>query len=294
VYIADAGTTGNLVQGNVIGADPTGTNALGNAFANIVLQGGATGNFIGGAGAGAGNIIAFSGTGPGVVLYDAATTNNAIRGNSIFSNGALGIDLNNDGVTSNHNGFLAGPNNLQNFPVITNVFGYAASTIILGTLNSATDGSFLIDVHRNIAPDPGGYGEGQFYAGTVSVTTDGSGNATFALTNIAANYAGQYFTASATSSGGDTSEFSAQVVATNQSVPSALFSEPLVASTNGFILTLTLQTGFNYRIQVTTNLGSNSIQWVDLTNFTATNPSLTFTDRTAANYGARFYRVISP
>ncbi|HEX7576840.1 MAG TPA: M12 family metallopeptidase, partial [Verrucomicrobiae bacterium] len=293
VYIADAGTTGNLVQGNTIGADSTGTNALGNAFANIVLQSGASANFIGGAGAGAANIIAFSGTGPGVVLYDAATTNNAIRGNSIYSNGALGIDLNNDGVTPNHNGFLAGPNDLQNFPVITNVFGYASSTIILGTLNSATDSSFFIDIYRNIAPDPGGYGEGQFYAGIVSVTTDGSGNATFALTNAFANYAGQYFTATATSSGGDTSEFGAEVVAANQSVPSALFNEPLVASTNGFIFALTLQTGFSYRIQATTNLGSNPIQWVDLTNFTATTPSLTFTDRTAANYGTRFYRVIS-
>jgi hypothetical protein len=258
------------------------------------LQGGATGNFIGSAGAGAGNIIAFSSTGPGVVMYDAATTNNAIRGNSIFSNGALGIDLNNDGVTPNHNGFLAGPNNLQNFPVITNVFGYAASTIILGTLNSATDSSFFIDVYRNIAPDPGGYGEGQFYADTVSVTTDGSGNATFALTNTAANYAGQYFTATATSSGGDTSEFGAEVVATNQSAPSALFSEPFVASTNSFTFTLALQTNFSYRIQATTNLGSNPVLWVDLTNFTATNSPLTFTDRTAANHGTRFYRVISP
>jgi hypothetical protein len=229
-----------------------------------------------------------------VVLYDPGTTNNAIRGNSIYSNGGLGIDLNNDGVTFNHTGFLAGPNNLQNFPVITNAFGYASSTIIQGTLNSTANGSFLIDVYRNIAADPSGYGEGQLYAGTVSVTTDGSDNATFALTNNTGNYAGQYFTATATSSGGDTSEFGMDVVATNQTAPSALFSGPFVAGTSGFSFTLTLQTNFSYRIQATTNLGTIPIPWVDLTNFTPTTSLLIFTDRTATNYGARFYRVVSP
>ena len=61
VYISDAGTAGNLVQGNIIGADLTGTNALGNGYANLLLQLGATNNVIGGTGAGAGNVIAFSG-----------------------------------------------------------------------------------------------------------------------------------------------------------------------------------------------------------------------------------------
>ena len=294
LVIGNAYTSGNLFQGNLIGTDITGTNALGNGFADVQLYGGASGNFIGGVAPGAGNTIAFSGFGPGVVLYDPGTTNNAIRGNSIYSNGGLGIDLNNDGVTFNHTGFLAGPNNLQNFPVITIAFGYASSTIIQGTLNSTANGSFLIDVYRNIAADPSGYGEGQLYAGTVSVTTDGSGNATFALTNNTGNYAGQYFTATATSSGGDTSEFGMDVVATNQTAPSALFSGPFVAGTSGFSFTLTLQTNFSYRIQATTNLGTIPIPWVDLTNFTPTTSLLIFTDRTATNYGARFYRVVSP
>ncbi len=61
VYISDDGTAGNLVQGNIIGADPTGTNALGNGYANVFLQLGATNNVIGGTGTGAGNVIAFSG-----------------------------------------------------------------------------------------------------------------------------------------------------------------------------------------------------------------------------------------
>ena len=291
--IALGGVIGNVVQGNFIGTDLTGTNALANGFANVAVEGGSTGNFIGGMGAGAGNVIAFA-VGPGVVMYDPNTTNDSIRGNSIFSNGGLGINFNNDGVTTNHTGFLAGPNDLQNFPVITNAFGYAGSTIISGTLNSLPNGIFFIDVYRNPVADRSGYGQGQFYLGTVSVNTDGSGNATFALTNNTANYAGQSFAATATSTGGNTSEFGADVLATNQPAPSAVFSGPFLARPDGFIFTLTLQTNFSYRIQATTNLGTNPIPWIDLTNIAPTNSSLTFTDRIATNYPARFYRVISP
>jgi hypothetical protein len=292
VLVSDTGTSGNFFQGNFIGTDISGTNALGNGSANVVLQGGATGNFIGGLGAG--NAIAFSG-GFGVLLYDSETTNNSIRGNSIFSNNYLGIDLNGDGVTTNDPGDAdTGPNDLQNFPVITNTFGSGTRTIISGTLNSAANGTFSIDVYRNASADPSDYGQGQFYAGTASVTTDGSGNGIFSLTNFTANYAGQFFTATATAAGGDTSEFGADVLATNAPAAFAQFAGPFQSRAAGFIFHLTLQTNFNYRIQAATNLVANPIPWIDLTNFAAANSSLTFTDRTATNFRARFYRVVSP
>ncbi len=296
VCITDPGTSGNVVEGNFIGTDHTGTNGVGN-YDNVELQNNATGNFIGGVNAGAGNVIAFA-SWAGVILYDAGTTNNSIRGNSIFNNVALGIHLvgTNDiypYVTTNHTGFLAGPNDLQNFPVITNAYGYAASTIISGALNSLANGTFSVDVYRSPSPDyyTGGYGQGQSYVGTVSVTTDGSGNATFALTDNTGNYAGQYFTATATAATGDTSEFSLAVLATN--APSAQFTGPYQLRTNGFAFALTLQTNFNYRIQAATNLAA-PITWSDLTNFLATNSLFNFTDRTATNYHARFYRIVSP
>jgi hypothetical protein len=279
VCITDPGTSGNIVEGNFIGTDHTGTNGVGN-YDNVALQNSATGNFIGGVGAGAGNVIAFAGW-DGVVLYNPGTTNNSIRGNSIFSDYNLGVDL--TGVA----------NDLQNFPVITNAFGYAASTIVSGTLNSLANSAFFIDVYRNTVPGHGGYGQGQFYVGTVSMTTDGSGNATFALTNNAGNYSGQYFTATATSAGGDTSEFSLAVLATNAPSPSAQFTGPFQWRTNGFAFSLTLQTNFSYRIQAATNLVA-PVAWTDLTNFTATNSPLSFTDHSATNYRVRFYRVGSP
>ena len=142
ISISDPGTSGNFIRGNFIGTDHTGTNAFGN-FDNVELQAGATGYGIGGVGAGAGNVIAFA-NGTGVILYDAATTNNSIRGNAIFNNHYLGIDLNGDGVTANHTGFLIGPNDFQNFPVITNAFGSGAGTIVEGTLNSVVAKATLL------------------------------------------------------------------------------------------------------------------------------------------------------
>ncbi len=298
VCLADPGTSGNVVEGNFIGTDYTGTNGVGN-YDNVALQNNASGNFIGGVNAGAGNVIAFGGW-AGVILYQAGTTNNSIRGNSIFSNFALGIHLvgSNDVypyVTPNHTGFLAGPNDLQNFPIITNAYGSGATTTVSGNLNSATNGIFFIDVYRSPIPDAytGGYGQGQTFVGSVTVATDGSGNANFSVTSAAANYAGQYFTATATAASGDTSEFSLAVLATNEVLPSAQFTGPYQLRTNGFAFSLSLQTNFSYRIQTTTNLAA-PVVWLDLTNFTATSSPFFFTDHAATNDHARFYRAVSP
>jgi hypothetical protein len=278
-YIVNPTTTGNWIQGNDIGTDATGTNALPN-FIGLIIFGGATNNIIGlkPDGSGTDNQIAFN-NGDGVQVGDTNTAGIAIRGNSIFSNGGLGIDLVNDG------------NHLQNYPVITNAFAYASSTIVSGILNSLANSTFFVDVYRNPVAAPSGYGEGQFYVGTANLTTDGSGNGAFTLT-VGGDYAGQYFTATATSAGGDTSEFSADLLAVNG--PAAQFVGPFQTGANGFAFTLSLQTNFSYRIQATTNLAASPIVWADLTNFTATNSPFPFADRAATNYRLRFYRVVSP
>jgi parallel beta-helix repeat protein len=64
-----------------------------------------------------GNTIEYS-AGPGIAVVNG--TGNRITQNSIFANTALGIDLNNDGVTANHSPpSTTGPNDFENFPVIT-------------------------------------------------------------------------------------------------------------------------------------------------------------------------------
>ncbi len=117
--------TGLVIQANLIGTDPTGSIALGNRTGILILSGSAD-NTIGGSTAAAGNTIAYStgtavGTGIGVDVGATAGTGNMIRLNSIFSNHGLGIDLGGDGVTANSPTPRTGPNNDENYPVITSV-----------------------------------------------------------------------------------------------------------------------------------------------------------------------------
>lgn len=287
------GANNNIVEGNYIGTDITGQNPIPNHFAGVAMYSGSVSNLIGGVNTDAGNIIAFN-FGPGVVMYDPITTNDSIRGNSIFSDDGLGINFNNSGPTPNHSGFAAGPNDLQNYPIITNAFGYSGSTIVQGNFNSLPNGNYFLDFYYNSAPDFSGYGQGQVYLGSIQVTTSGTGNAFFAYTNASGNYSGQYLVATATSVRGDSSEFGPDVIATNLPAPYSQISAPFRWLTNGFAFNITFATNFSYHIQATTNLAANPIQWANLTNFTATSMSLTFTDRTATSFPDRFYRVISP
>jgi titin len=79
VFFVGAGTTGNQLLGNYIGADSSGTMALGNVNDGIYLQQVAT-NFIGGSAAGAGNLISANGV-DGIYLTDASW--NVFQGNFI-------------------------------------------------------------------------------------------------------------------------------------------------------------------------------------------------------------------
>jgi hypothetical protein len=257
IYAYGTNTSGNLIQGNFIGTQADGTSALGNGWDGVVFFDGASSNVVGLAvdGSGAGNRIAFNSfTG----IYVGSDNNdvssgNTIRGNSIFSDNDLGINLTGGtedsyGVTANHTGgAFSGPNDLQNYPVITNTTAFIATTTISGTLNSTANRSYLIDVYWNAIPDPSGHGEGQVYVGSANLTTDGGGNGSFALT-ASGNLAGQYFTVTATDAAtGDTSEFSADVVATN--APAPQFTGPNTAGSNGFTFSLTLQLNQSYHIQ---------------------------------------------
>ena len=49
VYISDQGTTGNVVEANLIGTDASGTHPLGNGSDGVIMQSGTTNNTIGGA-----------------------------------------------------------------------------------------------------------------------------------------------------------------------------------------------------------------------------------------------------
>ena len=108
-------------------------------------------------------------------------TGNGILSNSIFSNGGLGIDLQNDAVTANDAGDGdTGPNNLQNFPVLTSVI--TGSTTIAGRLTNTPNTTFLLEFFANTVPDPSAHGEGEMFIGSTNVTTDSMGKADFSGT----------------------------------------------------------------------------------------------------------------
>ena len=207
VQLGFSSVAGNVIQGNFIGLNATGTAPLGNTGQGVFITG-AVNNIIGGTQTGAGNKIAFNG-GAGVAITGSGQ-GNAIRGNSIFSNTGLGIDLGGNGVTPNDDSDLdSGVNNLQNFPVITGVLSSSNSTIIQGTLKSLPGITFQIDFYSNAAVDPSGNGEGAVFFGTASVNTNANGDATINATIPAGLPAGRVITATATDPNGNTSEFSA-------------------------------------------------------------------------------------
>ncbi len=204
--------SGTVVKGNLIGTDLSGNNPAGNASNGISIIQGANLSQIGGTAAGEGNRIAFNG-GAGVVVLDVSGDGNAIRGNEIFENGGLGIDLNGDGVTSNDAGDADnGPNQQTNFPVITLVES-GATTRVEGSLSSLALTTFFIDVFLNDSPDPSGNGEGQTFIGSFPLTTNASGAATFNETLAVSSSPGQFITLTATDTAGNTSEFSQAVAA---------------------------------------------------------------------------------
>ena len=202
-----APVVGNVIQGNIIGLNATGSEPLPNAQVGIWIDPVANNTIIGGTQSGAGNKIAFN-DGPGMLAFGG--NGNSVRGNSIFSNSGLGIDLGANGVTANDsNDGDTGPNNLQNFPVITGTISTSNSTTIQGSLKSSPNTTFQIDFYSNSAVDPLGHGEGAQFFGTTSVNTDGNGNATINVTFPVSLPAGRAVTATATDPNGNTSEFSA-------------------------------------------------------------------------------------
>ena len=123
-----------------------------------------------------------------------------------------------------------GPNGAQNFPVVSGAYvNGGTSTLITGTMASAANTAYTIELFTNAAADPSGYGEGQVYRQTFAVNTNGSGNGTFAVTLPVALTPGSFVTATATDTAGNTSEFSEARVVTANTPPT---------TTNDIVLTV--------------------------------------------------------
>jgi hemoglobin-like flavoprotein len=211
IFGADA--SGNVIKGNYIGTQADGTSPMSNSPCGICLANGAHSNIIGGTSLGERNVIANSDQ--EVSLASDAGSGNSIRGNSLFGTGTTGIDLSVDGSTANDSGDGdTGPNDLQNYPVITSADSNNGTVNIAGTLNSTANKSFIIDLYCNATLNGAGNADAKTYLKSVSAITDGSGNANFNTSVPATALTGKYITATATNEGQSTSELSPAAQAT--------------------------------------------------------------------------------
>jgi parallel beta-helix repeat protein len=103
IAILDPASTANLIEGNFVGTDATGTLAVHNAHDGVLVDAGSR-NTIGGLGTGAGNVLSGN-AGNGVYLTDGATGNQvlgntvglALNGTNALGNGLTGVELDSGG-----------------------------------------------------------------------------------------------------------------------------------------------------------------------------------------------------
>ncbi|MBL8766513.1 MAG: hypothetical protein JNL94_04055 [Planctomycetes bacterium] len=237
--------TGNgvTIVGNTIGLDANGQplgSVTGIATYNYYL--GPTQNVvIGGSTPGDGNVIAGH-LQNGVVIaptYDGVR----IQGNAIRDNGALGIELLTPafayGVSPNDalDGDVGG-NGLQNFPVIQSANIAGSSLHVVGTLDSTPSTTFSIEFFASPQSDASGHGEGAMPAGSITVTTDAAGHASFDAMLPTQVAAGSFISALATDlTTASTSEFSASYSVLGHAQSWGTLGQAMTGSTGSPVLT---------------------------------------------------------
>jgi hypothetical protein len=212
----DVDSSNGTIRGNLIGTQRNGTSPLANDGSGIQMEG--SNWTIGGLEAGQRNTIAFN-SGAGINVRGPNNANstgdrNNISGNSIHSNTSMGINLTlGGGFEPDRNDDFAkdsdvGPNEMQNFPVLTRAPVSDGVATVSGTLISTPNTTFRLEFFANAACDALFHGEGQTYIGTTNVTTDNAGNASFGPLSFSVPSGRSIITATATDPDGNTSEFS--------------------------------------------------------------------------------------
>lgn len=180
-----SGTSGNLIAGNFIGTDQTGRIPLVNGGNGILINSSSTNRI-------AGNTIAFNAAN-GVFVQSG--NSNAIVSNSIFDNGSKGIVLG------------RGANQSQTSPVLSFLKRCNNRSAIRGMIKSLANLPYRIEFFASSGKTVKNPASGQTPLGSISVTTNERGVAKFLffLKTLPKN---SFFTATATSTVGDSSEFS--------------------------------------------------------------------------------------
>jgi len=219
-----------VIKGNRIGTDING-NPLGNDLAGVRIER-ASNLTIGGIASGTDNIIANNG-GSGIVISSSTSTSlaNSVRGNAIFSNSDIPIDLDGDGPTKNDAGDSdTGTNRLQNFPEIQGVSYDANANEVTVTYQVPSDpslsgsGASVYDLNVDFyGSDPSGNANAYLGSDTYTATDYNNGD-TYTATDYnngptkqvtftpqSSFESGDYVVATSTDANGNTSELSATV-----------------------------------------------------------------------------------
>jgi len=190
----NSSASGNVIQGNTIGLNGANSAVIPNAYDGIICFAGAPGNQIGGTTPGAANLIAAENY-YGVEINDAASTNNTIRGNSIYGNTYGGIY------------------NLNLAPPVLSTAVVTTNTTVTGTYNGVNGQTYQLDFYSDAGT--ASPAQAQTYLGSVSVP----GNGLFTARLGALLPVGRVVTASVTDPAGNTSGLSAGVAVSLTSTP---------------------------------------------------------------------------
>ena len=205
-------TDGNIIAGNYIGTDITGTNALGNNI-NIFVNTGNS-NIIGFDGTGTrsieANIIAFA-TQQGVWIHNTSVLDR-ISSNSIFGNGSEAIKLDHPATSANDPlDADAGANDKLNFPLVQTVTDIGGGNVdVFVNYYGLPNMTFEIELYKSTGtyppPNAGArLGEGETYLDNGTITTDGAGYGETTFTTAGAT--NELFSALAIQANNNTSQF---------------------------------------------------------------------------------------
>lgn len=198
---------GNRVLGNFIGANVDGLTPRRSAGNGVVVNSSRTT-------AVERNVVAFN-DGDGVVVEHSSATR--ISKNSIFSNDKLGINLLRPATavgaaslpaettaetTSGESAALPWPLTVRAAHVAGGV------TTVRGELRGRPSSTFIVEYFANRACDPSGFGEGQLFLESKTVTVQAGSEVVPVQHALPAVQAGVFITATVTAADGATSEFS--------------------------------------------------------------------------------------